>query len=343
MKSRIYMSQQGNKAVRDFKINNMSLAEGGKTYSQMNDKEKSEALIKVKEEGMKNAAKSLGLTETKAKQLMDQKGLNLRGDNLISLSGHLASQVMSDDKTMFSSLRQQSAEVKTSMTNAQVKETLKNLGSDDKRKDFLNDMKAGGISIRDSKTDIAKKIISTSRPQGVGKNSKSLGERFGESSIGGAYRRYQTTKELEKKGEIKSFKIEKPQDIKKFETGGEDGGVKSVAKTAANAGISTANAIKNSSISAINFAARAMIKRDDVDNEKIKKETAEKTINKESGEASQSGRRVDEKQLEKFESMAKVISLKESGASRAEVKEFKKEQKQKSASEKPDGNTTNLQ
>ena len=182
------MENEGNKAVKDYKVNNAY------EYSKMSDEQKRETLIKVKEDAMKKAAKDAGKSPKEIRELMNDKGLKNTSDTLLGGLREFSTQAIFSGGTLNSNLAQRSRQVDIGMTDKEIQKAANNMDPN-KRKDFIN-----GIESKDNK-------INKTATAGEKIKKGDIKEAAKETQMGKAYTNMQerktAIKELESEGAIK--------------------------------------------------------------------------------------------------------------------------------------------
>ncbi len=132
------MKKAGNEAINKYKTEN-----AGK-LSLMNENQQRNTLKNVRDQAMMQKGIEMGLGESKARDLINERGIKFEGNSLGELLMQAGKQATRDGGTLFNSLDDRG--VKTSLTNDQAVDAMKDMLPTE-RENFMKSIKDGSIQV----------------------------------------------------------------------------------------------------------------------------------------------------------------------------------------------------
>jgi len=177
------MDKAGDRAVKDYKLNN------AKEFMAMSQSEKEKALKGVREKGMNDEGKKLGLDDANIKRLKEFTGSGYVGSNMVAFALQSARQAVSSGGSLFTSMSDK--KVNTTLSHSEGQKAMKSMTKDE-REEFIKSVEDGKTKVKSSALNrIANNKIRT----------------FGAVMTGGASEIFLRSK-AKAKGKYKDFMLE---------------------------------------------------------------------------------------------------------------------------------------
>jgi hypothetical protein len=135
------MAKAGDAAIKDYKIKN------AKEFATLSESEKRDKLKEVREKGMNDEGKKLGLDDATIKRLKSDTGNKYVGSNILGYALQGARQAMSSGGSLSTSLDSQ--KVDTSLSHKEGQKAMKSM-SPAERKGFIAAAESGGVNVKAS-------------------------------------------------------------------------------------------------------------------------------------------------------------------------------------------------
>ena len=277
------MNKDGDKAVSDYKVNN------SKEFAGLSEAQKREKLASVKKDAMKSTALSMGKTVKETENLMkDKSGSKYQGDNVFGAMASIAKDRFSNGNLSnpFSSksLNQKAIEVDTGMSKKEMKKAIKGMDDSDKRQEFIDNVKSGNIQGKQEGRTGGSRLKKAFK-EAAGGNLSEATKTLAKSDITQDERRT-AVRQLEASGDIAKLS---PSDKKNQEN------LTPYYKAISSVG-NMAERLKS-----------AISERSDKDEEKILQRIQDNKL----AQSFDKGANVDGKKIDKLESFAKYLEVKE--------------------------------